>query len=271
MSDATSSYVMGYGESERRRLGLQADIHNLFTEALLRRAGLSRGMRVLDLGCGVGDVSLLAAQLVGRDGLVAGIDIDERALDLARARSQERGFRHVEFYRRTLEDLPFDEPYDAVIGRHILIHMPDPISVLRRAAQVVRPGGFAAFHEYDFSLVELAYPPSPVREELARLFARFIPTPNMGARLYHAFIKAGFSFPQCRYDGSIDGGVGSPVYEILAQASLSILPVAEATGLRFTLPRDPLELAARLERETVENMASCQLPLSVTGHARRVD
>src|SRR5215469_10950557 len=138
MSDAANRYVMGYTESERRRLGLQAEIHNPFTEALLRRAGLSRGMRVLDLGCGIGDVSLLAAQLVGRDGSVTGMDVDERALDLARERSQERGLRQVRFECRPVEDLAFGEPFDAVIGRHILIHMPDPISVLKRAAQVLR-------------------------------------------------------------------------------------------------------------------------------------
>jgi ubiquinone/menaquinone biosynthesis C-methylase UbiE len=270
MSDAANRYVMGHTESERRRLGLQAEIHNPFTEALLGRAGLSRGMRVLDLGCGVGDVSLLAAQLVGRDGSVTGIDVDERALDLARERSRARGLRQVRFERRLVEDLAFGEPFDAVVGRHILIHMPDPIGVLKRAAQLLRPGGVVAFHEFDFSLVALAYPPSPVREELARLFARFIPTPNMGARLYHDFLKAGFSFPQCQFDGLIDGGAESPAYEVLAQASLSILPRAEAAGLRFTLPRDPEELARSLEREVVDSMGSCPMPLSVTGHARRM-
>lgn len=270
MSDPASRYVMGYTESERRRLGLQAEIQNPSTDALLRRAGLGRGMRVLDLGCGIGDVSLLAAQLVGHEGLVTGIDLDERALDLARERSRERGLRQVRFERRAVEDLALGEPFDAVIGRHILIHMPDPIGVLKRAAQLLRPWGVAAFHEYDFSLVELAYPPSPVREELARLFARFIPTPNMGARLYHDFRRAGFSFPQCQFDGLIDGGAASPAYEIIAQAALSILPRAEAAGLRFTLPRSPEELARSLEREVVESMGSCPMPLMVTAHARRL-
>ena len=271
MSDAVSSYVMGYTDIERRRLRLQAEIHNPFTEALLRRAGLRRGMRVLDLGCGVGDVSLLAAPLVGHDGSITGIDVDDRALDLARVRSRERGFSQVKFERRAIEDLALNEPYDAVIGRHILIHVPDPIRVLRQAALLLRPGGVAAFHEFDFSLIELAYPPSPVREELARLYAKLLPHPNMGTRLYHNFLKAGFSFPQCQFDGPIDGGAGSPVYEVMAQAALSLLPRAEAAGLPFTLPRDPEALARSLEREVVETMGSCPFPLSVTGHARRVD
>jgi 2-polyprenyl-3-methyl-5-hydroxy-6-metoxy-1,4-benzoquinol methylase len=269
MNEATNRYVMGYTERERRRLGLQAEVQNHSTEALLGRAGLSRGMRVIDLGCGIGDVSLLAARLVGRDGLVIGIDLDERALETARARSQELDVRQVRFERRAIDDLDFGEPFDAVIGRHILIHMRDPIAVLKRAAQLLRPGGVAAFHEYDFSLIQLAYPPSPIREELAGLFAIFIPTANMGARLYHDFLKAGFSFPQCQYDGVIDGGAGNPAYEIFAQAALSILARPEASDLQFSLPRDPEELARCLEREVVANMGSCPPPLQVTAHARR--
>jgi ubiquinone/menaquinone biosynthesis C-methylase UbiE len=270
MDEATSRYVMGYTERERQRIGLQAEMQNHSTEALLERAGLSRGMRVIDLGCGIGDVSLLAARLVGRDGLVIGIDLDERALETARARSQERDVRQVRFERRAIDNLDFGEPFDAVIGRHILIHMPDPIRVLKQAAQLLRPGGVAAFHEYDFSLIELAYPPSPIRAELARLFARFIPTANMGARLYHDFLKAGFSFPACQYDGVIDGGVGNPAYEIFAQAAFSILARPETSGLQFSLPRDPEELARRLEREVVANMGSCPPPLQVTAHARHL-
>lgn len=227
-------------------------------------------MRVLDLGCGVGDVSLLAAPLVGHDGSVTGIDLDERALDLARVRSQERGFFQVKFERRAIEDLALDKPYDAVIGRHILIHMPDPIGVLKRAALLLRPGGVAAFHEFDFSLIELAYPPSAIREQLARLYPRLLPNPNMGARLYHNFLKAGFSFPQRQFDGPIDGGAGSPLYEVFAQAALSLLPRAEAAGLQFTLPRDPEGLARSLEREVVETMGSCPFPVSVSGHAQRL-
>jgi cyclopropane fatty-acyl-phospholipid synthase-like methyltransferase len=57
---STNSYVMGHDDRERRRLGLQATIINPITEHLLQRAGLAPGMRVLDAGCGVGEVSLVA-------------------------------------------------------------------------------------------------------------------------------------------------------------------------------------------------------------------
>ena len=56
---------MGHTDRERRRLALQAAILNPLTDSLLRRAGVSAGMSILELGCGIGDVSLIAARLIG--------------------------------------------------------------------------------------------------------------------------------------------------------------------------------------------------------------
>jgi cyclopropane fatty-acyl-phospholipid synthase-like methyltransferase len=81
---------MGYDDRERRRLAIQASILNPFTEQLLRRAGVASGMRVLDLGCGVGDVSMIAARLVGRYGRVTAVDTDESALATAWQRAQQQ-------------------------------------------------------------------------------------------------------------------------------------------------------------------------------------
>lgn len=81
---------MGHNDRERRRLALQGSILNPVTEQLLRRAGLASGMSVLDFGCGVGDVSMIAARLVGSGGRVTGLDLDEPALAIARERAVGR-------------------------------------------------------------------------------------------------------------------------------------------------------------------------------------
>src|SRR6478672_1980915 len=122
----TSSYVMGYEDRERRRLSLQASILNPLSDQLLRRAGVSTGLRVLDIGCGVGELSMVAARLVGRRSSVTGIDIDEGALALAAARAREQGLDHIAFAHSDCGTYRTDASYDAVIGRHILIHTPDP-------------------------------------------------------------------------------------------------------------------------------------------------
>src|SRR3954466_2818036 len=97
MSQMPASYVMGHDDRERRRLSLQASILNPLSEQLLRGAGVATGLHVLDIGCGVGELSMLAARLVGRRGRVTGIDIDEGALALAAARAREQGLDHIDF------------------------------------------------------------------------------------------------------------------------------------------------------------------------------
>jgi ubiquinone/menaquinone biosynthesis C-methylase UbiE len=85
---------MGHNDRERRRFILQASVLNPFTQQLFRRAGISSGMNVLDLGCGVGDVSILAARLVGPYGSVTSVDFDNAALETLEARTAEKEFKH---------------------------------------------------------------------------------------------------------------------------------------------------------------------------------
>jgi ubiquinone/menaquinone biosynthesis C-methylase UbiE len=99
-----AAYVMGHDERERRRLALQASILNPFTEHLLRRAGISAGMRVLDIGCGVGDVSLLAARIVGRGGRVTSLDFDGRALETLKERASAEVLGNIECVEGNVHD-----------------------------------------------------------------------------------------------------------------------------------------------------------------------
>ena len=91
-------YILGNGAQEQERLKFQASILERWTEQFFRSAGIERGMNVLDLGCGMGDVSLLAARLVGPAGNVTGIDRDLAIIEKARerVRHQECG-ANIEF------------------------------------------------------------------------------------------------------------------------------------------------------------------------------
>src|SRR5215472_12638713 len=97
MSSPESAYVLGHTDQERRRLALQASLINPLTDAFLRRAGISAGMYVLELGCGIGEVSLIAARLVGAHGHVHCTDIDVAALEIACGRVRSAGHDHVTF------------------------------------------------------------------------------------------------------------------------------------------------------------------------------
>src|SRR5262245_23773187 len=114
MADPTV-YVMGHDDRERRRLQLQASILNPLTEQLFRRAGPSSGMSVVDIGCGVGDTSLLAARLVGRHGRVTSVDLDPAALETLKARASGEGIRTVHCVQADVHEWKPAHRFDAVV------------------------------------------------------------------------------------------------------------------------------------------------------------
>ncbi len=273
MSDAASArYVMGHNDRERRRLELQGSILNPFTEQLLRRAGIAGGMRVLDVGCGVGELSLMAARLVGYRGQVTALDLDETALGTARDRAREQGLANLAFVHANIDEYQPDQAYDAVIGRHILIHTPNPLGVLRNASRILRGGGVAAFQEFDFSVVLPAHPACPLNEQVFQVFRDFFCRAvhgNIGTRLYHLFLEAGLFSPDCRVEYPIDGGPDSPFYEWIAESLRSILPRAQALGLALEPELNVDTLAQRLREEAIENGAGVPAALMVGGFARK--
>lgn len=273
MSHGPSEYVMGYDDRERRRLAIQASILHPFTEQLLRRAGVAPGMRVLDLGCGVGDVSIIAARLVGRSGRVTAIDRDESALATAAHRAQQQSLDNIVFVRADCHSYASKQSFDVVMGRHILIHTLAPLSLMQTSLSLLRPGGLAIFHEYDFSVVHKAYPESPLRDQVVHLFWEFwckagLPG-NIGTQLFHLFIEAGFSAPDCRAEYPIDGGSDSPFYEWITESVTSILPRAKTFGIACDFIGDIDTLAQRLREENVSRRACFPAPVLVGGFARK--
>ena len=77
-------YAMGSNDRERQRLMLQGEILRGPLEAVFRSVGIDSGMRFLDIGCGVGDVAMLAAELVGSSGSVVALDRDAASIDWAK-------------------------------------------------------------------------------------------------------------------------------------------------------------------------------------------
>ena len=103
---------------------------------------LSAGERVLDLGCGAGTDSLIAAQMVGSAGSVIGIDMTPEMLAKARAATRELGALNAEFVEGEVESLPFrNESFDVVISNGVIDLVPDKDAVLDEVDRVLRPGG----------------------------------------------------------------------------------------------------------------------------------
>ena len=90
-SSIPPNYVLGQSPYEYERLTLQAKVVGPFTEKFFMMAGLGQGMRVLEVGSGMGDVALLAAEIVGPGGRVLGVDRDATGLENARERARQQG------------------------------------------------------------------------------------------------------------------------------------------------------------------------------------
>ena len=259
----TRPYALGYSESEFRRLEFQGDLFRDFTEDVLRRAGLAPGMQVFDIGCGVGDVSLLAADLVGPSGEVLGIDRSKDALDVAKRRAAAAGRRNVRFAVTELDAFSTGRKFDAVIGRLILAYMPNPGATLRRLLTCLRPGGIVAFQELLPRLAR-SIPEGPqfhlCSQWILDTFERAGFDNDMGGKLFATFLAAGLPAPQMIAAGRVEGSAQSPVYDYLAAVLRSLLPMTEQVGVATAAEVDIDTMAERLRSEAVANNASIMLP-----------
>jgi cyclopropane fatty-acyl-phospholipid synthase-like methyltransferase len=120
-SNSNGGYALGYTNSEHERLIRQAARIASCTERLFREAGIGPGQRVLDLGSSVGDVSMLLARIVGPSGEVVGIERDASSIARANARVAEAGLRNISFTEADVNQIDSDQPFDAAVGRFILI------------------------------------------------------------------------------------------------------------------------------------------------------
>jgi len=116
-----------------------------FGRRTVTRLGLATGERVLDVCCGSGASAIPAAEIVGSDGAVVGVDLAESLLELARVKAKQRGLRNIHFQSADLMNLPFeDESFDTAVCVFGIFFVPDMEAALRELKRVVRNGGRVA-------------------------------------------------------------------------------------------------------------------------------
>ena len=128
-------------------LGLRNDVYRRPLATALDRLGLREGWRCVDVGAGGGDVTVALAELVGRDGRVYAVDSDPRARDEVAAAAARSGTAQVLAVTQAAEDLTLPEPVDLAFCRFLLLHVVDPLAVVRRMAGAVRSGGWVVAQE----------------------------------------------------------------------------------------------------------------------------
>ena len=237
-STLTTSSVFGHCGEEIQCLLRQSRLYNPCTQRLLEQAGITAGMKVLAVGSGAGDVTLLAGNLVGKRGMVVGVEHDLALLEIARARTGAAGLTQVSFVAGDLGNVALARDFDAVIGRNILLYLTDPVALLRVGIQHLRPGGIVVFHEFDFSVIErlLAAENAPafsgqVVRWLSAGFCRVGAPVQLGTQLSEAFVEAGLPLPQVRLGSLVGSGPDWAGYDLLAETLCIILDRQVAYGI----------------------------------------
>ncbi|HEX5504003.1 MAG TPA: class I SAM-dependent methyltransferase [Thermomicrobiales bacterium] len=270
---ATDSYLLGRSAAETRRLMFQGDFQAPYTRRFFEDAGIGPGMRVLDVGSGAGDVAFLAADLVGPRGAVVGIDLNARVLDTARERARAAGLTQVGFVAGDLAADAPDGPFDAVVGRLVLLYQPDPAAALWALARRVRPGGIVAFQEYSFHAASLAqFPPTPLWGRVyGWLRAGFLAAgvdEYIGYRLASLYRDAGLPMPHLQMSAAVGGGADWGGYEYAALTLRSALPALTKFGIVTAEEVDIDTLADRLRAETLAAGGLVKTPDLVGAWAR---
>ena len=190
------TYVLGNHPEELVRLDRQAASIDRPTRLLLQAANLTPGARVLDLGTGLGHVAQIAGELVGPTGSVLGIDRSADVIAVARERASKAGARNLTYEEGDACVWRASEPFDAIVGRLLLFHVPDPAAVVSHHLRNLRPGGEFVAIDFDIG-ASRAEPSVPIVDDALRwvlqAFRAAGAWPRIGARLGTILERGGLS------------------------------------------------------------------------------
>src|SRR5215468_3510907 len=220
-------YVLATGKAAAHRLRILHSLYGPGARLALLQAGIQPGMRVADLGCGVGMVTALLAELVGPTGQVVGVDFS--GAQIAQARELlPPGSSNVTFVEASATDtgLP-QESFDLVYCRFLLIHLTEPEKALREMRNLLKPDGILVCEDGDLTMA--GSEPASALNIFAELFGRLGPAwgvdYTLGRRLFQMVLAAGFPNPEITYNQPVAArGENKRLLELsLAEAGPSLV------------------------------------------------
>jgi len=269
MSDTElkKEYALSDTENEKKRLQEQSRIIMQTTRRIFELAGIEKGMKVLELGTGAGDVALLLAEMVGSEGEVVSIERNPEILKTAKQRAEEGGYKNIRFVGGDISAAEPEGVFDALVGRAVLMYVPRPEEVLKMLLRHVKPGGVVAFQEVDFTIRPVVIPPFPLFMKLWDLLYATMEKSGtemqMGFKLLPVYKKAGLPEPTMHLDAFI-GGAGSPGIDWFVSTIRSLVPMMEKLGITTAGELGIDTLKQRLIVEAVQSGATDGLGMSNT-------
>ena len=232
---AKDGYVLGHTDAELKRLATQARLIDPISRRFLVSAGITEGMRVLDVASGAGDVAMLLAGLVGPTGEVVVTDPARSAIDTAEKRVRASLLANVTFRHGDPAAMVFDKPFDAVVGRYVLQFIPDPSAAIGRLSNHLHPNGLMFFHELDWDGARSS-PCVPTYDRVCGWILRTIEGSGaqirLGAHLASVFERASLSRPTLRLESVIASGPAAiDAIHLVTDLVATLLPSMERIGI----------------------------------------
>lgn len=268
-------YMLGHSDKEMDRLEKQGEYFKNLTKNLLICAGISKGMNVLDFGAGYGDVAIIASELVGETGKIVALEQSKDALERARYRLKAKGLNNISLFEgneNSLKELTQESKFDAVIGRHVLLHQKDPVDTFCRLVKFVKPGGIVAFHESDFSAGLWTKANMPLLKTVHDWIQRTLSTGGLdldiSKNIVHAFKNAGIRDRHIVREGMIEAGEGTVLLTYIDDTLKTILPIMEKMKI-VTSEEVQVETLFERMKEEVTKANSFFIPLyTVSAYGR---
>jgi SAM-dependent methyltransferase len=241
-------YLLGDGRREAARLQRQAALWDPTTHALFDRLGVSRGMRVLEVGPGRGSLHMELRRRVR--GPVDAVERSAAFVSALRKRVARDGLGEGNVWQCDLLDAPLPaNTYDLVFARWVFLFLPDPRAHLKKLVRALKPGGRIAIQDYLRRTLSLV-PEPPEWDALARADLAFFATQggdaNIGARLPTLYREVGLTVQEVEPTMHF-GHPGSPAWRWMTDYFLGVMDrLARETGAKSGLTK---ENAKRLRKQ----------------------
>ena len=208
----------------------QPNIKSFRAEAA-KRMNLAAGLKVLDLGCGIGGATLPIADVTGPTGLVAGVDISSALVEVAKRRAGNRP--GLEFRVGEAGAIPYPNAFfDIARTERVFLYVPDRIAAVREMKRVVKPGGHVCLIDTDIDSSAIYSKKPALTRKLTSVVAASVPNPNSGRELPALARQAGLKDIRTE-----TFAIASP-YEFLRRVMTGALAKAAEDGI---VPRSEVD------------------------------
>lgn len=239
-SKSALPYPLQVGRAGEERLNILNSLHNPFSKSFLESANIANSKRVLDIGCGTGEMTCWLAQQT--KGEVLAIDISEEQLEIARAKALALNIKNIRFNKMSIFDIDsLDDKFDFIYCRFLLVFLQNPENVLATMHKCLDKNGILVSEEATVS-VSFCYPPSPAFDKWLDLW-RALRKANgtvldLGLHLPEMFRKTGFL--------NIHSRLVQPVLSSTEEKRILALNVKEVTDSAIHIGYDTPEGMANL-------------------------